>query len=143
MKGYFWANLNGTIVNWQVNRFRLYRGARSMDLLWELALEQGAVDEIMLSVPRTSAHASEVVREAGNDGFGDPLKDHPKHPEAFLTVTDGRQAKGAKYRLKGFRFLRCENNGDSADGAPSEDFHILLDLDKVERARVALPGANA
>jgi hypothetical protein len=153
VKGYFWANLKGTIINWEVRRFRLYRNARPMDILWEGALETGAVDEIMLMVPLRSPHTEQAAKDAGEGGSGDPLKnDRPKYPEAFLTVTDGRHVKGAKYRLTGMSFLGVENGGalgpeddpyvrqkggSPMTGPAPEVYRILVSLDKLERTRAA------
>ncbi len=160
MKGYFWANLKGTIVNWEVLRFRLFRNTRPMDITWELALEEGAVDEILLIVPFGSSQVVLVaMKDAGGDwGSGDPLKTgRPKYPEAFLTVTDGRRLKGAKFRLTGISFeqarylgrgsgpedepyARGKSSGTKGSQAAADVNQVLVSLDKVERVRAALPG---
>ena len=136
MKGYFWANLNGTIINWEVVRFRLFRKMRPIDIIWELALETGAIDEIRLNVPYESAG----TEEARVDVF---RGDDRKFPEAFLTVADGRHLKGAKFRLAGMRFLHSRFSQEDVVGnkkvASSGLHEIWVGFDKVERTRVALP----
>jgi hypothetical protein len=155
VKGYFWANLKGTIINWEVRRFRLYRNARPMDILWEGALETGAVDEILLVVSPDAAHLGRVLNHPGL-GTQDRLEDQPTYPEAFLTVTDGRRLRGAKFRLQRVHFewafhaladepsqdpyVRKTKRGSITSASLDGPFQILVGLDKVERVRVALPG---
>lgn len=115
----------------------MFRQMRPMDITWELALETGAIDEIRLNVPYRAAGTEAAVVNVFRG-------DDRKFSEAFLTVTDGRHLKGAKFRLTGMRFLHSRVAFEDVAGnakVPSSGLEeIWVGFDKIERTRVALPG---
>lgn len=143
MEGYFWMNIDGAIFNVGVRRFFLYRGTRPMTLLRDMALETGAVDEILIrwnafkEKPGPGQRKIYGRRGSLTDEFGqsDPLNVR-KFPEAFLTVNK-RKGGRVKYRLTGVSIL-AYHSGLEPYGHPAQedldDMSMLLSFDKVERA---------
>ena len=147
MRSYFWANLTGVVINWEVLRLRLYRNMRPMDILWELALQEGTVDQMLLVVPVRSPHLGDLTTAWKK---GDALQDRPKYPEAFLSVMGGRHLKCAKFRLKGISFhlfdgirdpyIAPGEGGSEDQTTRNERCSILIDVDKVEQTLAVQSG---
>jgi hypothetical protein len=108
MKAYFWMIIEGVVLNAEVKDFYLYRAAKPMDILRDLALETGACDEILMLFEPKDVNAAtnklfEKAKYLDEDGKPDPLRPR-KFPEAFLTII--KEKRGAmKYRLKGVEIL--------------------------------------
>ena len=101
-KAYFWANLNGAVVNTPLSHCEVIgHDGKHYELLYRAALISGAVNRITMWLPRDSPYWPVLSRAASDkaDYF----------PEAFLTLVEpkrsGRPNRVLKYRLQGVSFL--------------------------------------
>jgi hypothetical protein len=119
MKAYFWANLNGTIVNTEVRHIQVYRNMRPINLLWKLALDTGVADEVEIDTEsRLPAPAwQEITFDAKS--IEAKLGNRRHYPQAFLTIIEAVK-KSVKYRLKDISFVEVGNTTYASDTEPDK-----------------------
>jgi hypothetical protein len=103
LRAYFWANLDGKIVNVEVAYCRVFRNECEVNEAWKEALLAGAFDQIVIQF-RNCPSASTI----GDASFGDSTGTAETRifKEGFLTLISGEGGKKrtVKYRLENVSF---------------------------------------
>jgi hypothetical protein len=124
LRAYFWANLDGKIVNVEVAYCRVFRKECEVKEAWKEALLAGAFDQIVIQF-RNCPSANTI----GDASFGEAMATaEPRiFNEGFLTLISGEGGKKrtVKYRLENVRFSDYWSTRPSTSGDIDKRGHHL------------------